>query len=221
MSWINTFPPLQVKNPKVPTNRRQTMPHTAMSWSCLRSNPCRFQSRGSSLPTWTASGIWRARCGICSSSWVMPTLRTSCWRGSSIATWWHCSTSKTLRAAFHRLVGLCPSGVPPCSVRLESLPDHCVHRKPQRQKPIHKCWNAFICVHHAFYCCVLSKFQNLLTGSSPLIPHNSPIPQIISTSSLFPDPHQAQQRGQSPAGAAPWHPCLPWPTGKAATGHGK
>lgn len=94
------FSPLQVKKHKGPTSRKQA----AKSRSCLQSSPCRSQSQGSSLPTWAASGSWRARCGTCSSSWARPGLRTSCWRGSSIATWWHCSTSRTQRAASPRLV---------------------------------------------------------------------------------------------------------------------
>lgn len=100
---------LQIKKHKGPAGGRQTTLPASKSWSCLRSSPCRLQSRGSSLPSRTASEIWRTRCGTCSSSWARPGLRTSCWRGSSIATRWRCSTSKTLKAASHRLAAwLCP-----------------------------------------------------------------------------------------------------------------
>lgn len=72
--------------------------------NCLQSGPCMYQNQGFSLPTWTASGSWRARCWVCSISLVRPGRKTNCWRGSSITTRWHYSISKAQRAGFHRLV---------------------------------------------------------------------------------------------------------------------
>lgn len=98
------FPSVQLKKHKRPPSRRQTTLQTINCQSCLRSSPCTCQSQGTSLPTWTASVSWRARCGIYSISWVRPREKTNCWTGSSAATRWHCSISKTQRAAYHRLV---------------------------------------------------------------------------------------------------------------------
>ena len=102
---------LQVKGLKSHTGRRQTLP-VSRSQSCHRSSPCRFRGQEFSLPTCTVSGSMRARFVTCSIGWTRPTLRTNCWGGSSIATRWHCSTSKTQKTASLRLVGgFCPFGV--------------------------------------------------------------------------------------------------------------
>lgn len=91
--------PLQIIKLMGAACKRQTLRQTAIWLACLQSGPWRLQSQA-----WSGSGSLITRCGVCSSSCVSPGRRTNSWRTCNIATWWHCSTSKTQRTVLHRWV---------------------------------------------------------------------------------------------------------------------